>query len=357
MNNWILRLLSVGTHKEVDVGKKNRIKLLNLCIYLFTFIFMPVGLIANLSTSEWPEVWLILAASIVIGMCFFLNANGFNQLAFGLLVSTSIIVSILSIYLIKTQSAAPYGALAAGTMSVFVFEKGVWKWFFAIIAFVTFLATNLYQLYYHTFDVSESVVITIMLGFVLLALLYAENEITNYRIQLQFKNEELKSKNKKIRRQTEEIIRISQEKHEQELLLKQRDLESVLMTTSTRQQMSENISQQLKNVLKRKDLEVGIKRVLGELSHQRVLEDRLKLTWENIREINAEFYDRLLKKYPDLTKSERELTTHLRLSLTNKEIAAIKQSTENSVNVAKARLRKKMGFASNKDLQEFLIKF
>ena len=78
---------------------------------------------------------------------------------------------------------------------------------------------------------------------------------------------------------------------------------------------------------------------------------------QNLEELNAEFYKRLLEEFPDLTKSERELSAFLKLNLSNKEIASIKNSTENSVNVSKARLRKKLGIATNKDLSAFLLKF
>ncbi len=357
LSKFLSLSLSYGVRPTDDIADVNRTKLLNLCIYLGVFVFTPIGLIANWYSGEWREVWLIAGFNIVYLVCFILNLRGKDQSAYVLLACAAILVSVLSTFMTHTQSAAPYGSLAVGTISVFVFKKRTLKFLFASLAFGFFASTNLYQLNYREFDSSESIVIVTLLGFVVLALLYAENEINNYQIRLTNQNRQLEKKNEQIKDQSDQIIKMTKEKHAHEMLLKQKDLESVLMTTKTDQQMAKNVTDRVKKVLKMDNHEKGLKQLLGELSHQRVIEDRLKRTRENILDINAEFYDRLLTKYPDLTKSERELTAHLRLNLTNKEIAAIKQSTMNSVNVAKARLRKKMGFASNKELREFLIRF
>lgn len=58
-----------------------------------------------------------------------------------------------------------------------------------------------------------------------------------------------------------------------------------------------------------------------------------------------------------MTREHRELCAFLRLNLSNKEIAQLKNTTTNTVNVSKARLRKKLAIRSNKELVKFLQNF
>ena len=112
-----------------------------------------------------------------------------------------------------------------------------------------------------------------------------------------------------------------------------------------------------KIALKSNNIEEGVIHVIRELTIQNDLSQKMSMVRENINDVNAEFYKRLIDEFKEITKSERELCAHLKLGLSNKEIANIKNSTENSVNVSKARLRKKLGFDTNKELQHYLFNF
>jgi tetratricopeptide (TPR) repeat protein len=67
------------------------------------------------------------------------------------------------------------------------------------------------------------------------------------------------------------------------------------------------------------------------------------------------FYDTLQERFPDLTPNERKLCAFLRLNMSTKEIAAITHQSVNSINVARTRLRKKLGIdSSDENLVGFL---
>ena len=74
-------------------------------------------------------------------------------------------------------------------------------------------------------------------------------------------------------------------------------------------------------------------------------------------EIDGDFYKRLLKEYPELTKNELRLCAFMRLNLSSKEISSITQQTPHSIVVARSRLRKKINLEENKSLTNFLLKF
>ena len=80
--------------------------------------------------------------------------------------------------------------------------------------------------------------------------------------------------------------------------------------------------------------------------------------WEEFEirfhQVYNDFYERLLAKHPDLSLNERKLCAFLKLNLTSKEICTITGQTINGLNVARARLRKKMGLDSDDNLSNYL---
>jgi tetratricopeptide (TPR) repeat protein len=71
-------------------------------------------------------------------------------------------------------------------------------------------------------------------------------------------------------------------------------------------------------------------------------------------EVNREFYNNLIMRYPHLTPNERKLACFLRLNMTTKEISSITFQTGDSIKVARTRLRKKMGLSQDDSLIAFL---
>jgi len=61
-----------------------------------------------------------------------------------------------------------------------------------------------------------------------------------------------------------------------------------------------------------------------------------------------------MKKYPSLTKSEREVCGLLRVNLSIKEVASIRNSTIDSIKSIRYRLRKKFNLDKNVELQNFI---
>jgi DNA-binding CsgD family transcriptional regulator len=59
--------------------------------------------------------------------------------------------------------------------------------------------------------------------------------------------------------------------------------------------------------------------------------------------------------YPDLTPNEKKICAFLRLNMSTKDIAAITHQSVHSLNVARTRLRKKLGIdGTDENLVNFL---
>lgn len=137
---------------------------------------------------------------------------------------------------------------------------------------------------------------------------------------------------------------------------------------------SKELSIHLLSLLKKNELIAGISHKLAELENapsgvdlkeaavklnreiKQSTDDRL---WQEFsmrfKETNSEFYDKLLKKYPDLTQSESKLCAYLRLNMSTKEISDLTGQRPETLEKARYRLRKKFGLNnSESNLVAFL---
>ncbi len=71
--------------------------------------------------------------------------------------------------------------------------------------------------------------------------------------------------------------------------------------------------------------------------------------------VHNNFYNKLIDKIPDISLREKRLCAFLTMNMSTKEISAITFQSPNSIDVAKHRLRKKLGINSDDDFANFLI--
>ena len=64
-----------------------------------------------------------------------------------------------------------------------------------------------------------------------------------------------------------------------------------------------------------------------------------------------------IEKYPDLTPNEKKICAFLRLNMSTKDICAITYQSVRSIDMARFRLRKKIGLDSDENLVSFLSQF
>ncbi len=72
------------------------------------------------------------------------------------------------------------------------------------------------------------------------------------------------------------------------------------------------------------------------------------------QQVHQDFNHKLLEKFPDLTPNELKLCAFLKLNMTSKDISAITFQSVKSIEVARNRMRKKMGILQNESLVTLL---
>ncbi len=154
--------------------------------------------------------------------------------------------------------------------------------------------------------------------------------------------------------------RLINEKNQQEIRSKNEILEIKKMERYRFNKLRADLTKELNEVkpfVKEKEVREKINKICRELEGSE--DDDL---WNEISqylpEFNSSFFQKLIKDFPTLSINDRRLCAFLNLNLSTKEIADITRQTPHSINIARFRLRQKLGLnGSSLSLQEFLSKY
>lgn len=157
-----------------------------------------------------------------------------------------------------------------------------------------------------------------------------------------------------------ELVRLKNEKLEADVNYKNKELVNMTMHLVQRGEILSKIKENLLQMTKKGDAKLvdpNLKQVIRLVrSAERADED-----WEQFsRYFNNTFegfFSSLRKRFPDLTPNDLKLCAYLRMNLSSKEIAQLMNITSKAVEVARYRLRKKLGMSSEEHFHEFLSKF
>ena len=97
-----------------------------------------------------------------------------------------------------------------------------------------------------------------------------------------------------------------------------------------------------------------IKNLLLTQQQQISTEEKLSAIQKKVEEVNRGFEAKLLSLYPKLTKSEREVCSLLRVNLSIKEVASIRNTTAEAIKSIRYRIRKKLGISKGIELESFV---
>jgi len=143
----------------------------------------------------------------------------------------------------------------------------------------------------------------------------------------------------------------------QELKNKQQDLTNFALDISRKNELSEELYNGLKSIVNSGNSEKAKQKarelLLLTSNHLKINDDITKFQ-QNVDVVNQEFFNRLAEKFPDLTTNEKQLCGLIRLNLSTKDIASVRNISPKSVEMGRYRLRKKLQLASGDDIAVFI---
>jgi hypothetical protein len=141
-----------------------------------------------------------------------------------------------------------------------------------------------------------------------------------------------------------------------ELVNKKQDLTNILNNISFKRQLISDSKDKLLALMRTDEsmFKYNLKKTIQEFNHLLEIDkefDTLQLDFENV---NTEFFKKLKQKYPNLSDGEVRLCALLRLKLTVKNIALIRNIAPESVQKAKQRIRRKMELSKGQSINDIL---
>ena len=143
----------------------------------------------------------------------------------------------------------------------------------------------------------------------------------------------------------------------QKIKVSESELKGLIADNTMRLEFIKHLSSQIKedkNESNSDEVKHYANGLLLKLQNQIGTENKLTSLQDKINEVNQGFDKIIIDKFPELTKTEREVCTFLRLNLSIKEIASIRNSSVDSIKSLRYRIRKKMKVPKNQELEHFI---
>ena len=154
----------------------------------------------------------------------------------------------------------------------------------------------------------------------------------------------MRNKKNKLRQEKMKL-----EKHilEENIICQKKELTSTMISLREKSSFMDEVASEFKSAinLSPNKIEKAVLDVVKniELNKNNSMFEELDYRFE---QLNSEFFNSLTTTFPNLTSNERKLIAFLKLDLNTKEISFITKQTPHSINVARTRLRKKLGIAN-----------
>ncbi len=164
-----------------------------------------------------------------------------------------------------------------------------------------------------------------------------------------------------IERQKEQEVRqIEEDKMKSELRHINNLLAASTMNLVVKNEFMETIKEELKEV-KRKGKSLETKQALERIVREIDTTLRLQEDWKQFEfhfdQVHGDFLNRLREQFHDLTPNEQKLCALLRLNLSTKEISNLMSISLRGVEIARYRLRKKLGLDHGQNLSKFILEY
>ncbi len=151
--------------------------------------------------------------------------------------------------------------------------------------------------------------------------------------------------------------RLTKELLDEKVKVSEAELKFLVADNTMRLQFVRELSNRIKENKKAADsneIQQFANSLILQLEQQIGTESKLTLLQERIEEVNRGFHEKLIKLYPDLSKTEREVCALSRLNLSIKEISTIRNASVDATKMVRHRIRKKLDIPKDTELETFI---
>ncbi|RFC54134.1 tetratricopeptide repeat protein [Brumimicrobium aurantiacum] len=155
-----------------------------------------------------------------------------------------------------------------------------------------------------------------------------------------------------------EVEKLEKEKAKIELNYKNKDITDFAIDISRKQEILTELKSKLNEIIEKqpKDTPTSaeLKSLIRYANNNLIIDDQLNKFQQNVEEVNYQFFDVLKEKYPELTELDKNICGLIRLGLSNKEIATMRNVSYKAIRMSRYRIRKKLNLPPEVNIVEFL---
>ena len=197
---------------------------------------------------------------------------------------------------------------------------------------------------------------TMLLGLLLLSLLIIGGLIFYKLRDDARRNSELRSAAEKLHHVKLKNKELESLRLKEQIDYKNSDLTNLAIDITRRNEFSQELVDRLFDIekLPPEQMKSKIRELRMHTTGQLQVSEDLETLQKNINEIGHEFYQNLDKKIGSLSANDKQLCGMIRLNMSNKEVATIRNISVKSAKMSRYRLRKKLGLTPEEDIVAFL---
>lgn len=170
--------------------------------------------------------------------------------------------------------------------------------------------------------------------------------------------EQQRLQQEQLKAQEQLIIQLENEKLENELTYKSKELASATLSVISHNEFLEGMkkeiqTQQLSGSYSKRFFEKLVRMIDDSLAD----EDEWVVFQTNFDRIHENFFVKLKSRYPDLTSGDLRMCALLRLNMPTKDMARMQNLSVRGIEAARYRLRKKLNLPEGQSLVDFMIGF
>lgn len=126
-------------------------------------------------------------------------------------------------------------------------------------------------------------------------------------------------------------------------------VKETLIQVRTKEKLAEDLTS-----LSYEENGTSLKTIIAQLKADKLRDDKLVLLRENIEKLNYEFLKNLRTKHPDLTKTDIEICSFIKIGLTRKEIINLRKTSLAAIKSSRFRLKKKFQLSPEESLDDYI---
>ena len=193
--------------------------------------------------------------------------------------------------------------------------------------------------------------LTVILILVLLGVILLVRKSVKAKIQ---KEKDTAQRSKRLLQLEIDQLKLKQQSHqieqqknklEEDLISQHKELSNYTMLLVKKKEVIADMYDQLKLIsreMKSGTNRKSVRDLIGKIKQHQIGEEYMEVFDVNFERVHVDFFNRLLKLNPDLTKRELRLCAFVKMDLSNKEIAPLLNISVRGVETGRYRIRKKL---------------